>query len=216
MKSRVLMRNDPAQFVAKTSLLSGFQVMNAISVADVIKTLNKNGIKFVLVGAHGMAAWRQEARATQDVDVIVMARHQKKAVRALLDFFPLLEADDQEVVTRLRDQKTKDVGIDVMKTNQPLFGAAFKYIEMIAIGKYPCRIPSLEMALAMKFAPMISLVRADHKKYMDASDFIRIVNVNPDIDLAKLEDLGDLVYPGGGKEILEKVRQVRAGEKLVL
>jgi hypothetical protein len=51
---------------------------------------------------------------------------------------------------------------------------------------------------------------------MDASDFIRIVNVNPDIDLAKLEELGDLVYPGGGKEIVEKVRQVRAGQKLVL
>jgi hypothetical protein len=92
----------------------------------------------------------------------------------------------------------------------------FKNIDTVAVEKLQCKIPSLEMALAMKFAPMVSLTRADYKKYMDAADFIRIVNVNPDIDLAKLEELGDLVYPGGGKELLEKVRQVRAGEKLAL
>ncbi len=72
------------------------------------------------------------------------------------------------------------------------------------------------MALAMKFAPMVSLNRADYKKYGDAGDFIRIVNVNPAINLEKLAELGDLVYRGRGKEIVEKVRQVRAGEKLRL
>jgi hypothetical protein len=72
------------------------------------------------------------------------------------------------------------------------------------------------MALAMKFAPMISLNRADEKKLIDASDFIVIVKSNPEIDLEKLAQLGDLVYPGGGAEIIEKVRQVRAGEKLHL
>ena len=48
------------------------------------------------------------------------------------------------------------------------------------------------------------------------SDFIRIVKINPNIDLETLAELGDLVYPGGGLEIVEKVRQVRAGEKLLL
>ncbi len=216
MKTQVLTADDTAQFVADTSLLSSYQVMNAIPVAEVIEALNKAGINFVLAGAHGLAGWRQEARATEDVDVIVMARHQKKAVRALQDSFPQLEADDQEVVIRLIDPIANKVRIDVMKTNQPLFAAAFKNIEKTTIEKQPCKIPSLEMALAMKFAPMVSLLRADYKKYMDAADFIRIVNVNPDIDLAKLEELGDLVNPGGGKEVLEKVRQIRAGEKLVL
>jgi hypothetical protein len=216
MKSRVLLRDDPADYVATTSLLSSFQVMNALPVVAIISTLNQHGIKFVLVGAHGLAHWRQEARATEDVAVIVMARHQKKAVRALLEAYPHLEADDQEVVIRLRDPSTKKVSVDVMKTNQPLFSVALKHCEPIQIEKKPCKIPSLEMALAMKFAPMISIVRADYKKYMDAADFIRIVNVNPEIDLTKLAELGELVYSGGGKEIVEKVRQVRAGEKLVL
>ncbi len=63
---------------------------------------------------------------------------------------------------------------------------------------------------------MISLMRVDKKKLQDAADFIDIVERNPDIDLEMLEKLGDLVYNGGGKEILELVRKVRAGEKLEL
>ena len=63
---------------------------------------------------------------------------------------------------------------------------------------------------------MVSLVRADEKKHLDAHDFISMVKANGDIDLEKLEELGNLVYAGGGKELVEKVRQVRAGEKLQL
>jgi hypothetical protein len=68
----------------------------------------------------------------------------------------------------------------------------------------------------MKFAPMVSLYRNDADKFQDAHDFIYMVKSNPEVDLTKLEDLGDLVYPGGGKELIEKVRQARAGEKLNL
>ena len=68
----------------------------------------------------------------------------------------------------------------------------------------------------LKFNEIMRLPWSEAHKYMDISDFIRVVNINPDIDLARLEELGELVYSGGGKEILEKVRQVQAGEKLVL
>ena len=53
-------------------------------------------------------------------------------------------------------------------------------------------------------------------KFVDAHDFIRMVKSNPNIDLDKLAELGDMVYPEGGKEVVEMVRQVRAGEKLRL
>jgi hypothetical protein len=43
-----------------------------------------------------------------------------------------------------------------------------------------------------------------------------MVEANPDIEMKKLSELGDLVYPGGGKEIQEMVRRVRAGEILQL
>jgi hypothetical protein len=72
------------------------------------------------------------------------------------------------------------------------------------------------MALALKFAPMTSPFREAQKKYQDAADFIALVKFNPAIDLRKLLQLGELVYSGGGKEIVEMVRRVRAGERLEL
>jgi hypothetical protein len=215
MKTAVF-ANDHAQYLLKNSILSVQQAMHTLPLAAVIKALNAQRIRYVLVGAHGHAGWRKESRATEDVDVVAMAKHQKKAVRSLLEAFPHLQVDDQEVVTRLRDPKSQMVVIDVMKTNQPLYQAAFKNCTQIEIEKQVCSIPTLEMALAMKFAAMISLVRADYKKYRDASDFIRMVQVNQTIDLAKLAELGELVYPGGGAEVTEKIRQVRAGEKIRL
>jgi hypothetical protein len=43
-----------------------------------------------------------------------------------------------------------------------------------------------------------------------------MVKANPTIDLAKLAGFGEIIYPGGGRDIGEKVRRVRAGEKLRL
>jgi hypothetical protein len=205
-----------AREIALTSLLSRQQSMNAIPVEDVIGLLNDRGIKFILVGAHGLAGWRDEARATEDVDVLVMARHEKKAVAALAEAYPHLEAEHHEVVVRLRNRETNKVAVDILKTSQPLFRVAFKYTQNATIKKQTCRVPTLEMALAMKFAPMISLTREDHKKFMDAADFTRMIKVNAAINLETLAKLGELVYPGGGQELVDKVRQVRAGERLQL
>jgi len=72
------------------------------------------------------------------------------------------------------------------------------------------------MALALKFAPMIRPNRPEEKKYIDAHDFITMIKANAEIDLDKLAEFGNLVYSSGGEELVEKVRQVRAGEKLKL
>src|ERR1700722_3297254 len=169
-----------------------------LSPLDVIRVLNREKISFVLVGAYGLAGWRTQARATEDVDVVVAARQVAKAVRVLTKAFPYLEADDCEVVMRLRDRETKQVAIDVMKPLQPPYHAIFKYTKKILAGKETYRVPTLEMALACKFAPMISLMRMDEKKLQDAADFINIVKKNADIDLEILEKLGKIVYTGGG------------------
>lgn len=205
-----------AYSLEKSTLLSGFHNMKAIPPREVISVLNSAGVSFVLIGAYGIGGWMKKPRATEDVDVIVAAKHQKKALQALLKAFPHLDALDQGAVTRLRDRETRDVAIDVLKPNQQLFRDAFKHTKTITAGGQTYRIPSLEMALAMKFGPMVSPHRRDPDKLQDAHDFIYIVESNPDIDLKKLAQLGDLVYPEGGKELIEKVRQVKAGEKLRL
>ena len=202
--------------LATSTALSAYYVADLITPLEVIRVLNEIGVRFVLVGAHGLGGWMRKPRATQDVDVVVGARGHKKAVKALLAAFPPLEAEDHEVVTRLRDRETKDVAIDVMKPNQELFRAALKHTRTVTSEGQTYQIPSLEMALALKLAPMISLNRSDEDKHIDAHDFITMIKVNPEIDLKKLAELGETIYPGGGKEIVEKVRQVRAGEKLIL
>ncbi len=209
-------RDIHVQSLATSSALSEYYVPNLITPLEVIRVLNAAKVRFMLFGAHGLGGWTGEPRATKDVDVLVATRGHKKAVLALSAAFPYLQAEDHEVVTRFRDPETATVLIDVMKPNQPLYRDALKHTHAVESSGQKYLVPALEMALAMKFSAMISLTRSDDKKHFDAGDFIRIVKANPDIDLEKLHALGQLVYDGGGEEIVEKVRQVRAGEKLVL
>jgi hypothetical protein len=200
----------------KSSKLSGLYVANFIQPQDVIRVLIAAKVSFTLVGAHGLGGWTGKPRATEDVDVVVAQRHVKKAVAALTGAFPNLDVDDQPAVVRLRNRETRVVAIDVMKPNQSVIHAALKNTHSVQSGRLTYKVPSLEMALALKFAPMVSLNRADDDKHVDAADFIRVVRHNLEIDLDQLATLGELVYPGGGKEIVELVRRVRADEPLIL
>jgi hypothetical protein len=200
----------------EATALSTYLVANVIPPREVIAVLQDAGVDFVLVGAYGLTGWIKKPRATKDVDVVVTARHQKKALKALLAAFPNLEADDKGVVVRLRDRETREVQIDIMKPNQQLFRAAFKHTQVVHSEGQSYKIPTLEMAIAMKFAPMVSPHRLDADKYLDAHDFLYMVRSNPDIDEKKLAELGDLVYAGGGAEVIKLVDDARAGRKLNL
>ncbi|HEV3142932.1 MAG TPA: nucleotidyl transferase AbiEii/AbiGii toxin family protein [Gemmataceae bacterium] len=202
--------------VLKSGLLSHSQMPNIIPLVNVIRVLNRAKVSYVLVGAHGLASWRGKPRATEDVDVVVATRHLKKAVDALSKAFPNLEAEDCAVVIRLRDRASQDVLIDVMKPNQQPYREVFKNDRTIKVEEQKVRIPSLEMALVMKYSAMVSLHRADKDKFQDAHDFIYIVENNPNVDKEKLAELAELIFDGAGKEILETVRRIEAGEKLVL
>jgi hypothetical protein len=206
-----------ARSLATSAALTRYYMPNTILPSAVVKVLQAAKIPFVLVGAHGVYGWMgvNEARPTKDVDVIVPMRQHRKAVQALLDAFPDLEALEREVVTRLKRRDSEDILIDVMKPTE-LYRAAFKYTHTVSRGKQTFRVPSLEMALAMKFGPMVSLNRDEAKKHLDIHDFIMMVRANPRIDEKVLVELGDMVYPDGGKDLLELVRKVRAGEKFTL
>lgn len=84
------------------------------------------------------------------------------------------------------------------------------------------RIPSLETILANKYGAMLNLARGVEKRLLDVADFYLMVKHSMDegrhpIDPRKLEDLGELVWPGGGgPEILRLVEQVRVGKPINL
>jgi hypothetical protein len=204
-----------SQSLAKSASLSSLQMDNAVAPLLVIAALNDAGVNFVLVGAHGLSGWIGKPRATEDVDVVVMTRHLKKATRALEAAFPHLEAHDHGEVIRLRDRQSGAVAIDLLKQRE-LYRQAFMHTITVSIGGQSYKIPSLEMALTMKFAAMVSPNRDDAARYQDGHDFIRIVRGHPEMDRARLTELGELVYSGGGEALLEMVRKALAGEPLIL
>lgn len=202
--------------LGKSAILSRQQMPSVIPLGDVIRALNQAKVSFVLVGAHGLATWRGKPRATEDVDVVVAARHLKKAVQVLTAAFTNLEPVDLPVVIRLRDRQSHDVAIDVMKPLQQPYREVFKNARTVQLEGQAVRIPTLEMAIVMKFSAMTSLYRADADKFQDAHDFLLLVRNNPGLDKERLAKLASTIYPEGGKDLLEMVRKALAGEKLEL
>src|SRR5487761_573721 len=180
---------------------------------EVIKVLNGAGAKFVLMGQHGISGWLSEPRATRDVDVVVQKRHFAKAVRAIEAAWPELVIKEFPVVTRFLDPANMEPVIDVMRPND-LYREAFK--NCLPVGKTHA-VPNLELALAAKYAAMVSRNREIEKKYSDASDFSQIVRRNhAKIDFDRLRQLGDCVYAGGGEELARFIEDVKAGRMLRL
>src|SRR5476651_2344415 len=102
------------------------RTMVDIQPREVIKILNKAKIKFTLVGAHGIAGWLLDPRASQDVDFIIHAHH-KKAVLAVRGAFPGLRVEDSTVVTRFIDPATDRPVIDLMKPDSDLHQVVADY-----------------------------------------------------------------------------------------
>jgi hypothetical protein len=199
-----------------STAMSRHKVADYISPEGVIDVLNAAGIRFMLAGAHAISGWMNEARYTEDVDVLVLARHVRAAIRTIQNAYPHLELLDTPVVARFRDPARKLVVLDVMKPNQPLHRVALRHTHRVETAERTYFVPSLEYALAMKFAAIVSPRRERRKKMRDATDFLTMVQVNSKIDLTKLAKLGERVYPKGCKEILDLVRRCLDGESITL
>jgi len=148
-------------------------------------------------------------RATQDVDILIDKNELELAVSAILIRWPALQVDRQEVVVRFRDPGEVSITgevmqvIDLMLPSNDCYRAVLDQYHRIdkATGN---RIPILEAACASKFAALVSPHRLWDRKQQDAVDLRSIFVPNYDtIDRALLDHLGNLVYEGGGKELLE-------------
>lgn len=212
----VKLRDSHARSLETSTGLSAYYIPNFIPPLKVFRVLNAAKVRFMLVGTHALGGWIGEPRTTTDIDFLIGHRFHNRAVRILLAGFPQLRGEDSEDETHLRDVETGQILIDVMKTNQSLYRAAFRHTHSVKWEGETYLIPTLELAVAMKFAAMISATRDYADKHGDAHDFMCMIQSNSLIDSRKLHTLGQLVYNGGGDELVEKVRQVRAGEKLVL
>jgi hypothetical protein len=180
----------------------------------VVAALHRAGINPVLMGTHGLNGYRDQARATDDVDVLVTKKHVRKAVRVLETTFPYLEVIENAAVARFLNPATQKVVIDVMKPTSRAMQIVFRHTT--PIGKTH-RIPDLEMALVSKFVAMVSPNRSKARKVQDAADFAAIVSHNKEtVDLERLRRLAANVYPARGAEIVKLAQDMWAGRTLEL
>lgn len=181
-----------------------------IKPQDVIDVLTAAGVKeWVLMGLHGYVGYLPQPRATQDVDVLISHRDRKRAVKALQEAFPTLVVEELEPVVRFKDPadcfadgRPKPV-VDLMLPWSTLNEAILKNKENVLLDAETGHfIPTMEAALASKYAAIISDFRDREKKEYDAADFRRIARANYDrVDREYLRRLGNLVWEGGGAEL---------------
>ncbi len=180
-----------------------------VKPSEVCAALQQGGVKnWVLMGLHGHVGYMSDPRATQHVDVLVPYSQKKRAVKAILERWPTLVVGETEFVVRFKDPDDLDekgqpkVVIDLMLPWGPLHEAIIKNCVSIDDGTQ-LRIPTVEAALACKYAAMISPHRLRQKKLLDAADFTNIVEVcEKPLNESTLRLLGDLVWEKGGEELV--------------
>jgi hypothetical protein len=207
------------------TLLSAGLAESPVDLNQILRTLNVKRIPFLLIGAMSIGGWTGRPRATAGVDILVQKRRdQPRAVRALASIYRKLETCevDEGVFFFIPGEKYHQ--IKVLRPCSPdlkeLFRDAIRIVSDESAPRY--RIPSLESTVASKYAAMRSRKRDVATRMMDAVDFDWMVIHSTDpgrkpIDLARLEFLGEKVWPGGGgKEILRLVDEVKAGKAINL
>ncbi len=201
------------------TLWSNRMAQSPVDLNQILRTLNKKKIPFVLTGAHAIGGWTGRPRDTHDVDILVKGgRNHARAVKAVRELYPELEVKTFFGVTAFLVPGEKESVIDVTyphRADNVETLACAVWVENKEGLRY--RIPSLETALANKYGAMLTPTRDSGKRLVDMADFTWMVKHSLDegqisIDLNRLEDLGAKVWPGGGgKEILRLVEEVKKG-----
>ena len=181
-----------------------------ITPDDLIDTIVEAGVdRWVLMGLYGYVGYLPQPRATQDVDVLIDNDQIDNALAAVLQRWPALFPESGPIVIRFRDPGEIDINgetkvvIDLMRPTDSLYEAILEHHHILDPDTGH-RLPIIEAALAAKYSAIVSPYRDIAKKNFDAGDFRNIVKGNPtriNRDLA--HHLAELIFPGGGEEILE-------------
>lgn len=211
------MAKDTENLLEKSHQLSRQAVDDAVSPRDVVLQLTSVGANYVLIGGHMLSFYTGNPRATVDVDVIVSATHVKKAVEAVSRAYPVLDTEDLiynvRFKSRAKGKSTEPERIDIVRSNTPLFERIIKkYTVSIESGSDTLCLPTVEAAIALKFAAAISPNRGDEKRPQDRADLMLMITRNRMLDQADLKELGDLAYAGGGSELVALVAAIHGGK----
>ena len=167
-----------------------------------------------------LAYYTGTARATVDVDFIIGDADFERASEVIYKAYVQLKHRNR--VSRgtydTRKQHAKNPErIDLVKDDFPLFKAIVqRYCVIRRAKKQVVKIPTIEAAIALKFAASISPNRGDETQSIDNADLMRLIRIAPNLDEKALFALGELIYRGGGKELVAVVIDVRQGKTVSL
>jgi hypothetical protein len=189
-----------------------------IELIRILRTLRRKRIPFVLTGAHAIGGWTGEPRATKDVDILVKGgQHHSRAVHAIRELYPHLEARDFAGVTAFFLPGESKSVIDITYPDRADIEETLGTRVWVQDRGVRYRIPYLEAALANKYGAMLTPTRQLVKRQQDAVDFMKMVlhseeEGQPPIDMDKLRKLGEKVWRGGGgREIVRLVVHIKQG-----
>jgi hypothetical protein len=58
-----------------STAITSWYIPKHVPPIDAIRVLNKAKISIKLIGSHGVGGWREEPRASSDIDFLVAQRH---------------------------------------------------------------------------------------------------------------------------------------------
>jgi hypothetical protein len=193
--------------------------MPEINLHKIIAALQAKKVPFVLTGAYGIATWTGRPRSTHDVDILVKSgRNHARAVKAMQALYPELEMRNFFGVAAFFVPGETESVIDVTFPHRHDIAETLATALWIEDQGKRYRIPALEAAMANKYGAMLALNRDPIKRAQDGVDFATMVKHSLDpgrepIDMERLAELGELVWPGGGgKEIVRLVEGAKAGQ----
>ncbi|MEY4575892.1 MAG: hypothetical protein RL701_595 [Pseudomonadota bacterium] len=208
---------DRDNSIERSHQLSQQQVADAVSPHALAGLLFQAGATYVMIGGHVLGYLTGNPRATVDVDVIVSTSHIAKAVKAVHAKFPELVSEDLVYNVRFNSKqgggRVSAERIDLVRDNVPLFNRILnKYAVSVQAMGQVLQLPTAEAAVALKFAAAISPNRGNENRPQDRADLLAIVTKHRALKHDVLNELGDLVYPGGGQELKDFCNAVWRGE----
>ena len=212
--------NEHIENLQKSFALSSQQIDDAVNPLEVAALFESENVSYVLIGGHMLSYYTGTARATVDVDFIIGGADFERASKAIHKAYAQFKHHDRiyHVTYDTKNPDAKDPErIDLVKDGFPLFRAVIqKYCVTLRTKKHVVKIPTIEAAIALKFAASISPNRGDENKPVDNTDLLRLIRTTPKLDEKALLALGDLIYRGGGKELVAIVEDVRQGKAISL
>lgn len=156
----------------KSFELSSEQVDDVINSLEVAALFESQKVSYVLIGGHILSYYMGTARATVDVDfIIVSGTDFERASQAPRQSYAQFKSHNRvyHVTYDTKNPHIKDLErIDLVKDVFPLFKSVVnKYFVTLRSKEQRIKIPTIEAAIALKFAASISPHRGDENKSVD-------------------------------------------------